>query len=711
MKNLTSIPVIASRTVIFRTRSWHAAVCGIATSFSVHNAHAQATVTQLAPVVVQSTLAPQDILQTPASVSRLDAEDIRTGRPALDLSELLAAVPGMQAQNRHNAAQDLQVSIRGFGARSTFGIRGIRIYVDGIPATMPDGQGQLSNIDLASAASIEVLRGPYSALYGNSSGGVLSIETAPGEGPPTLQLDGLTGSDGLRRAGVQMSGAAASVLRDWRVSVNRSTADGWRDHSAMRKNIANARLGFALGDASTVTLSANAVDLHADDPLGLNAADFHARPRSVVANAVLYNTRKTVKQTQLGLKFDTRINARHTLQAMIYGGARKTVQYQAIPNMAQIPAGHAGGVIDLKRTYGGVDLRWIMQGEDLDVTAGLAWDAMRETRRGFENFLGLITAPTRRGVQGRLRRDERNTLENIDPYLQASWALSERWTMDAGMRLSTVRFRSRDHYIVGNNGDDSGSARYQKWLPVVALRYAVSDATSVYATAGRGFETPTFNELSYRPDGLGGLNFSLRPSTSRNIEIGAKTRALGGLLSAALFRIDTRDEIVSATNTGGRATFRNAADSRRHGVELAWSGEVAQDLRASVSATWLDAVLRNPQGTDGRRIPGVARQSAYASLTWAPPQGWQAGVEWRALSKIEANTQNTAQAAGYAVTGVFAGYKAVWDAWELGSFVRVDNVFDRRYAGSVIVNEGNNRFYEPAATRHWSVAVTAGVRF
>jgi len=664
------------------------------------------TIPHLPPVVVRSTLHPQDLLHIPASISRLDSQRLHTGRPALDLSESLAAVPGMQAQHRHNAAQDLQISIRGFGARSTFGIRGIRMYVDGIPATMPDGQGQLSNIDLPSVESVEVLRGPYSALYGNSAGGVLRIDTAPGKGRPQLRFDGLTGRDGLQRYGVQASGATDAGMHDYRLSVNRTDADGYRDHSAMRKYVGNARLGFSVGDDSTLTLVANHVDIVADDPLGLTAADVHDRPRSTHPNAQRYNTRKTVKQTQLGLQLATDLNARHSLQIVTYGGQRSTVQFQAIPSAAQANPRHAGGVIDLKRVYSGADVRWTAQGDTLTWVSGIAYDHMRETRRGFENFIGKQL-----GVKGALRRDERNTLENLDPYAQLTLAWTPHWSLQTGLRYSTVRFQSLDHYMTASNVDDSGSAKYQAWLPVLALRYAASSDTSVHVTAGRGFETPTFNEISYRPDGTGGLNFALQPSTSRNLEIGVKTRALGGLLTGAMFHIDTRDEIVSAGTMGGRATFRNAGKSRRQGLELSWSRQVLEHLHVTASATWLDAVLRNPQDGEGRRIPSIARQNAYAGVTWSPPQGWQGGVQWRASGRIYANTANTAAATGYAVAGLFAGYKLALADWDVDAFVRVDNVFDRRYVGSVIVNEGNQRYHEPAAGRHWNLSLAARYRF
>ncbi|WP_415833550.1 TonB-dependent receptor family protein [Kerstersia similis] len=673
-------------------------------------------VSVLPAIEVISTLGPRALIDVPASISQVDEAGLFAGRPALKLTEGLASVPGIQVQDRNNSAQDLQISIRGFGARSTFGVRGIRIYVDGIPATMPDGQAQLSNIDLSSASTIEVLRGPYSALHGNSSGGVLMVETARGSGPLRPALSLTTGSNGLRRYGLQAGGAtgAATGLSHYTLSASRQTLDGWRDHSAMSKNQGNARLDFSLADDSSLSLLANYALIHADDPLGLSAEDMANNPRGVTANARTFNTRKSTRQSQIGLRYEKSLSPDTQLQATVYTGERQTIQYQAIPPAAQKPASHAGGVIDLKRNFSGIDLRAThttrLLGQALTVTAGGAYDHMREDRRGYENFQGSAAAPVDFGTRGALRRKERNTLRDNDLYLQAGWDISEHWLLEGGLRRSEVRFRSRDQYL--NNGDDSGKTSFSAWLPVFAARYALGNDSSLYASFGRGFETPTFNELSYRPDGTGGLNLALQPSTSRNYEIGAKTGSLGGLLTAALFRIDTRDEIVSAGSSGGRATFRNAGKTRRNGVELSWQAELMQDLQFTLSYTYLDAEFRQATpGSEGKRIPGVARHNGYAGLRWMPEHGWQAGAEWRAMGNIQANTANSAQAPGYAVTALYTGYRMNYAAWDLDLLARVDNLFDKRYVGSVIVNESNSRYYEPAAGRNWTFMFNAGYRF
>jgi len=669
--------------------------------------------------------APFDV---PASIDVVGGDQMRDGKLQINLSESLGGVPGLLVQNRQNYAQDLQLSIRGFGARSTFGIRGVRLYVDGIPATMPDGQGQSSNIDIGSAERVEVLRGPFSALYGNSSGGVVQIFTETGDGPPTVSGSFAMGSYGLRRYGLKVGGSTQApgggMGLDYLISASQFTTDGWRDHSRTSKDNVNARLGVKLSDDAQMTMVLNRVRLDAQDPLGLTAVQLIVNPRGA-ALAQQYNTRKSVDQTQSGLVYERRIDNTNDLRLMVYYGARDTVQFQSIPPVAQTSPTQAGGVISLGRVYGGIDARWTsrlsLAGRLLTLVGGANYDALMEQRLGFLNFTGA-GATQQLGVMGSLRRDETNRVHNLDPYLQATLQLADRWTLDAGLRYSTVRFRSDDHFITPSNGDDSGMARYRQVLPVVAVRYAANPALNLYATVGRGFETPTLNELSYRTDGLAGFNFALQPAVNTSMEVGAKQRLAGGMLTAALFQTRTDNEIVTATNSGGRSTFQNAGRTQRNGLEMAWYAQLASQWHAQAAYTWLDATYRssfcsplpcNPANnvSAGNRIPGIARQVAQASLKWAPPEGWRAGVEARYVGEIQANDRNTEAAAAYSTVALNAGYRALIQNWELNTFARVDNLFDRRYAGSVIVNESNARYYESAPGRNWSAGISAAYRF
>ncbi|HDS4607100.1 TPA: TonB-dependent receptor [Klebsiella pneumoniae] len=668
------------------------------------------------------TAAPTTVseLDTPAAVSVVNGDEMRQAAPRVNLSESLGAVPGLQVQNRQNYAQDLQLSIRGFGSRSTYGVRGLRIYVDGIPATMPDGQGQTSNIDIGSVDTIEVLRGPFSALYGNSSGGVINVTSQTGTQPPTVETSSYYGSFGTWHYGMKATGAVGDGSHagdvDYTVSTNRFTTHGYRDHSGARKNLANARLGVRINDVSKLTLLLNSVDIKANDAGGLTADEWRDNPRQS-PRGDQYNTRKNTRQTQAGLRYERQLSAQDDLSVMMYAGERETTQFQSIPRAPQLKPSHAGGVIDLTRHYQGIDTRLTHRGELLvpvTLTAGLDYENMSERRKGYENFVMVNGAP-QYGEQGALRRNERNLMWNVDPYLQTQWQLTDKLSLDAGVRYSSVWFDSNDYYITPGNGDDSGDASYHKWLPAGSLKYALTDAWNVYLSAGRGFETPTINELSYRSDNQSGLNFGLKPSTNDTVEIGSKTRIGNGLFTAALFQTNTDNEIVVDSSSGGRTSYKNAGKTRRQGMELGLDQQFGESWRLKAAWTWLDATYRtnvcDDASCNGNRIPGIARNMGYASFGYQPEQGWYAGSDIRYMSDIMANDENTAKAPSWTVVGLTTGYKWSYGRMDMDLFGRIDNLFDREYVGSVIVNESNGRYYEPAPGRNYGIGLNLAWRF
>ena len=679
---------------------------------------------RLPPVVVTATRTEVAAFDVPASIDRIGGNGIRDSRLQVNISESLGGVPGLLARDRQNYAQDVQISVRGFGARSTFGIRGVRLYIDGIPATLPDGQGQISNVDLGSADRIEVLRGPFSALYGNSSGGVIQVFSEEGSGPPTLTTGLGGGSDGSLRLGAKVSGSNGAF--GYVASISHFETDGYRDHSAAERNLGNVKLTLKPDDSSKLTLVANSVALpKAQDPLGLTRAQFDADARSVDPVATTFDTRKTVDQTQFGAIYERRLDAIQSVRALVYTGHRNTEQFQAIPVAPQNNPLHPGGVIALGRSYSGTDLRWIgrfgPQERPITLVGGLDYNTLNENRLGYRNSIG-----TTLGVQGALRREETNDVSNFDQYLQAAWQFADRWSVNAGVRRSSVRFSSADHYVVGTNPDDSGAVRYRATLPVLGIMFAASQSVHVYATAGRGFETPTLNELAYRPNGATGLNLALQAAHNDSYEAGFKARdARWGDLNVAVFETRTQDEIVTLSNVGGRSTFQNAGATRRRGLEAAWSTSIGSNLRAQAAYTWLDARYNDafktctatPCATPnvtipaGNRIPGLARSALYGALAWALPQGWRGGIEGRVLSRVYVNDANSDAASGYAIASANVGYLARIGTWEFNGYTRVDNLFARKYAGSMIVNEGNSRFFEPAPGRTWIAGINASVAF
>ncbi|MFY6080506.1 TonB-dependent receptor family protein [Acinetobacter baumannii] len=662
---------------------------------------------------VEATRTDTGYLQTPASVFRIEAPQVDSSSQ-VNLTEVVKGIPSLQIRNRENYAQDLQLSMRGFGARSTFGVRGIRLYVDGIPATMPDGQGQTSNIDLSSLDHVEVLTGPFSSLYGNSSGGTILTSTKEGQGKDSIELSYSGGSHDKSRAGLVLQGGAKGANEpSYIISSSYFDTDGYREHSGAEKVLNNAKLSWNLDDGSKINWVTNYVKIHADDPQGLTHDQWNANPKQQVPFLKQFNVRKDIEQTQTGVTWSKSINDKNELYAMAYLGNRQVTQYQSIPKSTQDASiNHAGGVIDFERNYYGADFRWT--GKELlpntTLSVGVALDAMDEDRKGFENF-NLVNGQPSYGVKGNLRRDEDNTLWNIDPYLQASWQFLPTWRLDTGVRYSNVHYKSEDNYL--SNGDDSGKTDYDKVLPSVALSWQILPELMAYVSYAKGFETPTFTEMAYRPDGQSGFNFDLTASTSDTYETGLKSQNQLGDFTLAVFQTKTKDDIVSAGNSNGRSTFRNADKTLREGVEFAWNKKLWRDLIATASYSYLDATfdadipaLGNiAQISSGNAIPGIAKNQAYASLAWQPSHGLYGGVDVQYMDKVYVNDTNSDAAPSYSVTSANVGYAWVMGDWKVNSFARVDNLFDKKYAGSVIVNDGNSRYFEPADGRNWSAGL------
>ncbi|QSB52974.1 TonB-dependent receptor [Acinetobacter calcoaceticus] len=688
-------------------------------------------ITVLPTLHVEATRTDTTYLQTPASVFRVDAPQADTSSQ-VNLTEVVKGIPSLQIRNRENYAQDLQLSMRGFGARSTFGVRGIRLYVDGIPATMPDGQGQTSNIDLSSLDHVEVLTGPFSSLYGNSSGGTILTSTKEGLGKDSIELSYSGGSHDKSRAGLVLQGGAKSANEpSYVISSSYFDTDGYREHSGAEKVLNNAKLSWNLDDGSKINWVTNYVKIHADDPQGLSYAQWKANPKQVNDAENIYKVRKDIEQTQTGVTWSKPINDKNELYVMAYLGNRQVTQYQSIPMSTQEANNNqAGGVIDFERNYYGTDLRWI--GKELlpntTVSVGVALDAMDEDRKGFENF-NLVNGQPSYGVKGNLRRDEDNTLWNIDPYLQASWQFLPTWRLDTGVRYSNVHYKSKDNYL--SNGDDSGKTDYDKVLPSAALSWQILPELMAYVSYAKGFETPTFTEMAYQTDiSKSGFNFDLKPSTSDTYETGLKSQNRLGDFTLAVFQTKTKNDIVSAGSLDGRSTFRNADKTLREGVEFAWNKKLWRDLIATASYTYLDATFDanvpeklNQDGKvlasaipSGNVIPGIAKNQAYASLAWQPSHGLYGGLDVQYMDKVYVNDTNTDAAPSYSVTSANVGYAWMVGDWKIISFARVDNLFDKNYAGSVIVNDSTQirvngqmvpakRYFEPADGRNWSAGL------
>jgi iron complex outermembrane recepter protein len=687
---------------------------------------AAADTVRSAPVVVTATRVEQSSLDVPAAIDSIDSRDMTEARLQANISETMQRVPGTYVQSRETYAQEQQITVRGFGARSQFGTRGVRLYVDGIPASTPDGQGGSGLFDYSSAKSIEVLRGPFSALYGNHSGGVVQILTEDGPQNPTASGSFSIGSYGTQRYGLKFGGQYGNVNAV--ASGSYLTTDGYRDRSASERYLFNSKFGIKLDDRASLTITASYLDQPLDqDPLTLSATQVAQNRRQANPNSYVANARRSLDNKQVGLVYDLRISDQDSIRLLTYGGQRNNLGFLFIagtPGVAGgLPGGRgalsSGGVSQLARDYGGVGGRWtrtttIFNGQPLTFTAGADYDVALEDRKGFVNDNGNI---------GALKRNEFNRASSWGTYGQAEWTPIASVTGFAGLRYTSVKMQSSDYYVVGTNPNDSGKTDFAAVTPVVGALVRVTPLTNVYLNAGRSFETPTLIELAYRSNNATGLNFALQPSTSNHYELGVKSLiGESTRVNAAVFQVYTNNEIVVDVTSAGRTSFKNAGKTERQGIEVSGNTDLGMGFGAFASYTFLKATFRDPFSStvnnvgstvaSGNQIPGVPRSLLYVDLTWRDPVGgWFAGVEHRRASKVYANDVNTAFANGYKLTDLRMGINRDLDPFTVQLFVRVNNVFGERYIGGVAVNDANNQFYAPAPERNYLAGVSASMKF
>ncbi len=664
-------------------------------------------------VVVSASRSEQRSFDAPASVQSVGRETIQGAGPQVNLSESLNRVPGLTILDRQNYAQDLQLSIRGFGARAAFGIRGIRLLIDGIPATTPDGQGQGSSISLTSTDHIEVLRGPMAQLYGNSSGGVIQAFSKAAPTEAELGYQYFVGSYGLHRADYQMGDTLGTVgiMADY----STMSIDGYRANSATERKQFNGKLGFDLTEQMHVNLVFNQFDMPlALDPLGLTRAQLIADPTQAGSGASKFQTRKTVLQNQLGSSATYTIDQDRSITGHAYYGTRDNLQYQAAT-----PVTNANGLwTGLNRAYFGVGMQYneraVWAGTPLEWAAGYEFDRSREYRQGGATLAGQKTgAPT---------RSEDNQSENSDWFVQGTALLTDTLSLSTGLRQSLVRFVSDDYYL-GDGNDGSGNVSYQATSPVLGFTWHATDQLNLYANYGKGFETPTLAEMAYKlgpaATVIGQFNPTLNASSSQHYEVGTKwVPNPRSRVDFALYQIDTVDEIVTSRSVSGQTAYKNAPGTSRSGWELSGNTQITEHVALNASASMIDAhysqafTSGSTAIASGKQLPGIPQSYLFSELAWtseaaaAAKQGLRLGVELVQAGRIYANDTNTESADGHTVFNLSASQRWSLGKGALTAYARVNNVGDERYVGSVIVNQSSSQYYEPGLPQNWTLGLS-----
>jgi iron complex outermembrane receptor protein len=663
----------------------------------------------LEDVVVSASRTEQRSFDAPGSIQSVDRDSIQSRGPQINISEALAEIPGIHVANRNNFSQDLQISIRGFGSRAPFGVRGVRLLIDGIPQTLPDGQGQSSQFALTSADRIDVLKGPLSLLYGNAAGGIVQVFTRSAGDRPEFLAAGYMGSDGLYRSSVQYSERKGQygLVAD----LSAVESDGFRSYSAASRQHFNGKLEHTDGPNKTVVV-ANILRNDSQEPGSLTRAEFDANPFQAVSANVTNRYGKVFEQGSIGLVQDYALSDQQKISARAYWG------YRSLDNPLAPSSSSTGFSVIDRQFYGlGISLtqRAVIAGIPTSTIFGLEADRVEDDRTARTNTAGVAT--------GALGRQEKNLASNTDAIVQSQIFINERYTATAGLRISRVELEVKDQFLTDTDGDGSGKKRYSGSSPVLGLTRHMLPSLNAFIQFGRGFETPTLNEVLYTPAGTGTptnrFYSGLSAARSQQLELGLKWRPDAKTrLDASIFQARTRDDIVPYYLSTSQSAWQNA-DTQRVGAEVAGLTILDKQWAVRAALTYIDATYRETMNTvrsntlsavsSGNTMPGVPRTRAFLETAWRST-GWmqrptgnfsEAGLEFTAVGDMQANSANTERATGYELLNMRVATHLRKGAQQASFYARVDNLLDRRYVGSVVADQAFLRFYEPGAPRNW----------
>jgi iron complex outermembrane receptor protein len=625
------------------------------------------------------------IQDAPLSITVVDSSVLQNGKQNLGIDESLSRVPGLFMQNRYNFSGDLRVSIRGFGARSNFGIRGVKIIVDGIPETLPDGQGQVDNIDLSSVSSIEVIRGPSSALYGNASGGVINI-TSESFDTPFTRMSISSGSYGY--SAMQAKKAFSISNNNIFFSLSEKKLEGYREHSDHQNRQLSLKVASNLSNRTNLTSSFHLTSQPiSNDPGGLNTTQVQANRRSAYNNNLTYNAGESYDQIRIGTSLEHSINDQLSLSLRGYAVDRAFE--------ARLPL-LTGGYFDIDRSFNGLGANINYSGSILNLNInhviGFDLDNLEDYRKSWNNNAG---------IKGVATLDQLGSVKSFGMYVQSEVLLSEASILTFGIRRDEVNFEVSDYFLTDLYGDESGKLIFNDISPLIAFNHKLNDQTSIYFNRSTSFETPTTSELA-NPIG-GGFNNSIRPQDAISKEVGIRHKSITGIeVEAAYFNIDVKNELIpfELDSMPGRNFFENSGSSYRKGLELSFKIPIRQHLSIILTHTNGEYKFKEFGNFNNNYIPGIPAKVIFFELSHRNVLGAQVTFDLLSVGDQYTNNSNSSKNPGYIHSNLVATKSFSYGSWQIEPFLGIYNVLDEKYNQNVKINAYGGRFFEPAPTRN-----------
>lgn len=666
------------------------------------------SIQRLAPVVTVSRDVGRSVLDLPYAISSVRPDSARPGQQHLSADQTLFGLPGVVVAPRTNPSQDVRIAVRGFGSRSSFGVRSVRILRDGMPLTNADGQTPLDYLDLETVGRIEVIRGTAASLYGNASGGVIDIRSAD---PPSDAFAAQLRSEGGSYETSRFTGVIGGTFEDgsYGANVGHTSTNSYREYSAQRLTNGYARTTLNSGGTEFEVQAMGIDEPTAQNPGALTAAQADSAPWMADPSQVRKKARKEVSMVQAGLSARHALMGSGELSAQIYGGGRNLYNPLTFA-IVKLERGQWGGGAraTVPLTLFGLDNR---------ASIGVDVQGVSDHRFNWANCNG-VAAPTASCIdlskeQGARSLDQQEKVTSVGPYLRDELKFGGRYTLSAGIRADYIKFEVDDNFPVSEgNPDDSGQRTLHAWSPMVGLVAKLTPLHSIYANVSRAFETPTTTELGNQPNGSGGFNPDLQPQHSTTYELGLKGIALGRVqYDLAGFDTEVHDELIAfeVPDGNGRTYYRNAGRTRRRGIEA----ELLTDVDAitfTASYTYSHFRFRDyvvdSVNYEGHTIPGIPVHQVQASATYHYRTLF-ATVEGLGKSAQFVDDRNSATAAGFAIMNLRAGGTALFGRPWLAPSVGLQNVFDKHYVGSVAINAAAGKYYETSPGRAVYVQLTA----
>lgn len=653
---------------------------------------------RLEELVIVGTRTETQLGNIPAAVSVVNMDDIQLGRQELGLDESLSRVPGLFMQNRYNFSQDLRVSIRGFGSRAAFGMRGIKVYSDDIPVTLADGQSGTDDLDIGSAQSVEVIRGPSAALYGTAAGGVIALTTEDPTAEPFVETKVTGGEYGHQKLQIKAGGQSGRL--GYLVNASHLEMDGYRDYSGVQHSLINSKFIYDIDANSELQVIANAVNSpYAADSGGITLADVAANRTAAQARNTSSNAGEEFDQQRLGLVYKRQLDPASELRVRTYTAWKDFETF--LPIGTHIPFVGDDGVSSFDRHFFGGGFSYTRAGSfggyDNVFTIGADADYQRDDRQRFINNAG---------VKGALTFNQNEEGDALGLYVRNETALMENLTLSVGGRYDNVDLSVNDLFLA--NGDQSASLDFSEFSPSVGLVLRTNDDTSLYVNYSSSFETPTFTELGTPAQdftvSLGGFA-NVDAQTADSFEVGAKGNLNNGNIfyDVALFTMDVENEIVNVSSIANRAFFENA-DTDRRGFEAQIQADITDNLEAVFAYTYsdfeFDRFPTDPAAV-GQAIPGIPENQFYAEVSYNFNSG--AYVVWDALNvgEFSVNNDGATYTDSYVVSNLRLGSSYDHGNFTFSPFLGINNLFDEDYFSNVRINAFGGRAYEPAPERHF----------